>query len=165
MAILRLAPDPADAAARAEAAFLRLRTELAAVLPPAVLIEHVGATAVPSCLTKGDLDVAVRASLADFDACLAQLGARFAVNEGSVRTEAFAAFADDAADPPLGIQLCVVGSELDLFVRFRDRLSASPDLVGRYNALKAAHVGRAMDDYRTAKAAFIHAVLSGNSPG
>ncbi|GJD80074.1 GrpB family protein [Methylobacterium gregans] len=157
--ILRLA-DPALAARAAWRLFACVRAELGACLPAEAAIEHVGATAEPGCLGKGDLDIAVQVPSDLFAACRAILAQRYADNPGSVRTADFAAFCDAAAEPPLGIQLVAIGSEFDLFVRFRDRLRAEPDLVERYNALKRAHAGRSMAAYRAAKADFIVAVLS-----
>ncbi|AWN38105.1 GrpB family protein [Methylobacterium radiodurans] len=161
--ILRLA-EPELSARAARIQFARVRAELRARLPAEAEIEHVGATAVPGCLGKGDLDIAVRVPSGCFAVCLAQLGQRYAGNPGSVRTTDFAAFIDEAADPPLGIQLVVLGSVLDVFVRFRHRLHAEPGLVVRYNALKRAHAGRCMAAYRAAKSDFIAAVL-GHPPG
>lgn len=158
-AILRLA-DPDASARAASRLFARVQAELGACLPAEAAIEHVGATAVPGCLGKGDLDIAVRVSADRFAACRAVLGRRYADNPGSVRTAAFAAFGDEDTDPPLGIQLVAAGSELDVFVRFRDRLRADPRLVEGYNALKRAHAGRPMATYRAAKDAFIGAVLA-----
>lgn len=162
--LLHLA-DPDISARAAWRLFATVRAELAACLPAEVAIEHVGATSVPGCLGKGDLDIAVRVPLGRFGACRSALGRRYADNPGSVRTPAFAAFCDEAADPPLGIQLVAVGSDLDAFVRFRDRLRAEPDLVERYNALKRAHAGRCMSAYRAAKADFIDTVLAEPSGG
>ncbi|MGY2049466.1 GrpB family protein [Methylobacterium sp. JK268] len=153
--------DAAAAAAIADRAFASLRRRLGTVLPPGAGIEHVGATAVPGCETKGDLDLVVRVSAGEFAAADAALARLFPRNTGSVRTEDFSAFADEAYRPPLGVQLVVQGSALDDFTGFRDRLRAEPALVARYNALKRAHDGAPMDTYREAKAAFIDAVLNG----
>lgn len=169
--ILRLA-DPGPASAAAWRLFASVQAELAACLPAEATIEHVGATAVPGCLGKGDLDIAVRVPPDRFAACRAVLGRRYPDNPGSVRTADFAAFQDEATEPPLGIQLVALGSELDVFVRFRDRLRTDRALAGHYNALKQAHAGRPMAAYRAAKDAFIAAALAapaearpGDSPG
>lgn len=155
--VLVPARDAADAADRA---FVRLRDGLAAMLPRASGIEHVGATAVPGCETKGDLDVVVRVAPGDFAAADAALSGMFERNLGSDLTEGFAAFKDDGVRPPLGVQLVVRGAPQDVFVRFRDLLRADPGLVARYNALKRRYDGVDMDDYRAAKSAFIETLLS-----
>jgi GrpB-like predicted nucleotidyltransferase (UPF0157 family) len=139
---------------RAEAAYERHRTALKPILPRAG-IEHIGSTAVEGAITKGDLDILVRVSADDFPAAEHVLAARFARNEGSFRSDSFASFCDDAADPPLGIQLVVRGSELDDFSQFRDALRANPQLLADFNALKRECEGMDMDAYRERKAAFI----------
>lgn len=160
----RLAPSQ-TAAASAAVAFERWRLCLAAPLPESADIEHVGATAVSGCLTKGDLDICVRVDRAEFAAADAALAALFARNDGSIRTDAFSAFAAVEADPPLGVQLVVRGGELDVFVRFRDALRADPALVAAYNDLKVGFDSRPMDDYRAAKAAFVEKVLADTVSG
>lgn len=154
-----IAADLAAARLAAKASFETLARELAAVLPASAEILHVGATAVPGCLTKGDLDVVVRVEIADFPPAEAVLAERFARNRGSIRSETFAAFEDAGRAPPLGVQLVVVGSDIDGFHSFVAALRDDPDLVGRYNALKRAFHGRSMDEYREAKGVFIRQVL------
>ena len=163
--VLTLVIDPQAAAADAERLFVSIKDQLEAVLLASAVIDQVGATAVPGCETKGDLDIAIRVPADDFAACRALLSERYANNPGSIRTSSFAAFVDEAARPPLGIQLVVVGSEFDIFSAFRDRFVADPALVLRYNALKRSYQGRSADDYRRAKGEFMDAVLSGKAPG
>lgn len=132
-------------------------------LPPSSVIEHVGATAVPGCLTKGDLDICIRVDRQDFAVAEAQLAQSLERNLGSVRSDEFSAFMDDKQHPPLGVQLVAKGSELDFFVRFRDRLRESASLLSTYNDLKRRFAGRDMEAYRHAKADFISRVVSRNS--
>lgn len=132
-------------------------------LPKSAVIEHVGATAVPGCLTKGDLDICIRTDPQDFDEAERQLARSFERNRGSVRSDAFAAFMDDERIPPLGVQLVAKGSELDFFVRFRDRLREDANLLSSYNDLKRRYEGRDMEEYRSAKADFISGAVSKKS--
>ncbi|MCF3933040.1 GrpB family protein [Acuticoccus sp. M5D2P5] len=155
--------DPELARRKAERLFTVVRAAIVARLPEAD-IRHVGATAVPGCLTKGDLDIVVRVEAADFPAADHALGAHFARNDGSVRTDAFAAFADDRSDPPLGVQLVAIGGPLDVFHHFVEALRASPGLVAEYNALKSRFAGADMEVYRRAKSAFIEEVLARRIP-
>lgn len=134
--------------------------EWAGRLPPSTDIVHVGSTAVPGCLTKGDLDVCVRAHRDDVAHIDALLATRYARNTGSFRSETFSAFKDDSHHPPLGVQLVARGSELDVFVRFRDCLLRDPALVDAFNALKVACAGQPMAIYRRAKSDFIARALS-----
>ena len=156
-----LAPDIELATERANSLFEEVRAKLAAVLPVGALIEHIGATAVPACLTKGDLDVVVRVSAEEFNQCQSLLKKLYAENLGSIRTSSFAAFMDEGANPPLGIQLVIIDSEFDFFTLFRDRLRTDPTLVALYNDLKVQYTGQDMAAYRTAKSRFIEDVLNG----
>jgi GrpB-like predicted nucleotidyltransferase (UPF0157 family) len=139
---------------RAEAAYERHRAALIEMLPQAE-IEHIGSTAIAGAVTKGDLDILVRVSASDFAAADELLAKHFARNEGSFRSDSFASFCDDTADPPLSIQLVVGGSELDDFTQFRDALRADPQLLADFNALKRECEGMDMETYRERKAAFI----------
>lgn len=153
--------DDAEARGRAERLFARVAVDLAEVLPASAEIRHVGATAVPGCLTKGDLDIVVRVPNADFPSADAALAQRFARNAGSKRTDTFSSFEEGAASPHLGIQLTVIGGADDCFHLFADVLRGDPELVVRYNALKRAYHGRPMQAYRAAKDAFVAEVLAG----
>ena len=155
-----LTEDTAAAVSAAHAAFAALQARLSPLLPAARDIRHIGATAVPGCLTKGDLDIVVRVQLADFAATEATLAKLFERNTGSVRTADFAAFKDDLADPQLGIQLTAIGGAFDNFHCFVKRLQRDPALVEAYNDLKRRFHGRAMDEYREAKGAFVATVLA-----
>ena len=158
--IFRLARDTNQAVALANACFDELLPHLMSILPSGTEIRHVGATAVPGCLTKGDLDIAVRVERLAFPAADAILTQQFARNTGSVRTSDFAAFEDAGSHPPLGIQLVVTGSAYDDFHRFADSLRADATLVDAYNVLKRRFNGQPMQDYRDAKGAFVERVLA-----
>jgi GrpB-like predicted nucleotidyltransferase (UPF0157 family) len=157
--IFLLAPDDAQARSAAEALFATIGVELAGLLPCAADVRHIGSTAIPGCLTKGDLDIVVRVGERDFAAAEQALEGRFARNLGSDRSAYFAAFEDGGATPHLGIQLVVIGSACDDFHPFSAALRADPALVVEYNRLKQARHGKPMDDYRRAKDAFITRVL------
>ena len=64
--IFTIARDTEGAGALARHLFEEVRSRLAAALPEAARIHHIGATAVPGCLTKGDLDIVVRVEGRDF---------------------------------------------------------------------------------------------------
>lgn len=155
--LVHFSSDPAVHAG-AQALFDRLAPELRLLLPEAH-IEHIGATAVPGCITKGDLDIAVRVPAHLFTHADHALAARFPRNRGSTTTPTFSAFEDPTTTPPLGIQLCVLNSPDDMFSTFRDRLLANPTLIAHYNALKTAFEGKDMDAYRQAKSAWIESLL------
>jgi GrpB-like predicted nucleotidyltransferase (UPF0157 family) len=60
--------------------FARRRVELEAMLPGA-RIEHVGSTAVPGSLTKGDLDICVVVEGAEFERASRVLAERFEIHQ------------------------------------------------------------------------------------
>jgi GrpB-like predicted nucleotidyltransferase (UPF0157 family) len=157
---LKLAPDPEVARGAAETLFRMVASELAAVLPSSAEVLHIGATAVPGCLTKGDLDIAVRVDRANFPAAQALLMERLSRNVGSTRTDEFAAFEDAHCSPHLGVQLTVKGGAFDIFHHFVEALRADPVLVRRYNDLKQRFRDGPMADYRAAKDAFVGEVLA-----
>lgn len=157
--LFQLTPDLEECGRQAQLAFDKWRRQHARALPDAALIEHVGATSVPGCETKGDLDIAVRVSKADFPAALEYLDKTHQANDSSARREGFAAFVAAGYALEVGVQLVVVGDTLDTFSAFRDALNADKVLVARYNALKRAYRGRRNVRYREAKAEFINTVL------
>jgi GrpB-like predicted nucleotidyltransferase (UPF0157 family) len=134
-----------------QAAFLRK-------LLPGADVQHVGSTAVPGSLTKGDLDIQVRVTEGDFDNAVAALAEHFARNTLSTPQEGFTAFANSQADPPLGIQLTTIDGDLDIFWRFREVLFARRDLQWAFEKLKRSYEGRPMSEYRAAKSAFFHSL-------
>ena len=154
-----LHPDANRARADADRLYTRIRALLTTILPPSADIRHVGATAVPGCLTKGDLDIVVRIAAEDFAQADDALASRFARNIGSKRTDTFSSFEDATTLPHLGIQLAAAGGEDDSFHLFADALLQDPELVAQYNALKRASDGEPMDVYRTKKSAFVTNVL------
>ena len=151
--------DTEVAHARAASLFDQVRARLALVLPATAIVQHVGATAVEGCITKGDLDIVVRVEEADFAQADRALETMFARNTGSVRTHSFAAFEDPGSDPPLGVQLTTIGGEFDVFHRFVEVLRRDPVALDEYNALKRAHEGRPIDEYRAAKDRFVASLL------
>ena len=137
-----------DATWAREAACLR-------VLVPGADVQHVGSTAVPGTLTKGDLDLQVRVEPGSFAAAERALGGAYAWNTGSSHLPGiFAAFCAPVGSMDVGVQLTAIGSEVDTFWRFREVLRARPDLRHAYDNLKRGHQGGSMAVYRAAKGAF-----------
>lgn len=159
-----LAVDAGAAARLAGRAFDSLLKELGPALPPSCELHHVGASAVPGCLTKGDLDINVRVDPGEFAATDAILARRFERNPGSVRDEQFSAFVCEDRELPIGIQLSARGGTYDIFVPFVVALRNEQALVKRYNALKRRFQGRSMAEYREAKSRFIQDVLGLERP-
>jgi GrpB-like predicted nucleotidyltransferase (UPF0157 family) len=77
-----------------------------ATLLPAAEIEHVGATAVPGALTKGDVDLLVRVPERDFVEAVLLLRGRYIVHQHHNWTRTLASFkARGKSEPLVGVQL------------------------------------------------------------
>jgi GrpB-like predicted nucleotidyltransferase (UPF0157 family) len=137
----------------AESTFNEQKNIILSQIPEAD-IQHVGSTAVPGSLTKGDLDIQVRVSQFLFQDAVQILSGIYDVNEGSTQTDYFRAFKDDSAIPPLGVQLTVINSDLDIFWRLREVLIRNEHFRMEYDELKQYYNGRLMEDYRQAKDSF-----------
>jgi GrpB-like predicted nucleotidyltransferase (UPF0157 family) len=124
----------------------------------AIEIQHVGATALPSGHTKGDVDVNLRVEEARFASVLRDLKARLTVAQPENWTASFASFSTDAYPLPLGVQVTVIGSADDFLVFLRDRMRADEDLARRYDAVKVAAAAHGADAYWHAKDRFLKEV-------
>jgi GrpB-like predicted nucleotidyltransferase (UPF0157 family) len=138
--------------------FEHLRTTLEELLPRA-RIEHVGATAVPGAVTKGDLDICVLVERNAFEGADRVLAEHYARNVGSDQTGSLSSFVVSSKPVPIGVQLVVRDGQEDFFVRWRDLLRRSPEVLKDYNQIKRRWHGRSHRDYRMAKSAFIEATL------
>jgi GrpB-like predicted nucleotidyltransferase (UPF0157 family) len=155
--------DEAEVRALAADAFDEHRRRILAILPEAD-VQHVGSTAVPGSLTKGDLDIQVRVKAEHFPEADVALARHYERNVASTHSATFSSFKDDEAEPPLGIQLTVAGGPEDFFVRLRDFLIATPEINERYNELKRKFEGATMEEYRAAKSAFVEEMLQRAQP-
>ena len=140
--------------AKAERLFQTVARKLAEHIPNAE-IRHVGSTAIPGTLTKGDLDILVRVGAEDFQSAEATLAGIFERNIESFRSDEFAAFLDKSTEPDLGIQLVRRGGEADSFLIWLDQLQNDAKLRQQYDELKRRFEGKSMEEYREAKALFI----------
>lgn len=129
------------------------KNRIESVLPHAEVL-HVGSTAIPGTLTKGDVDLQVRVLQTDFQTAVKQLHNFYQLNEGSIKTADFRAFEDDSQALPLGIQLTVIDSEYDFFWKFTQILNENENLRKAYDDLKLKFDGQSMAKYRQAKEAF-----------
>lgn len=127
---------------------------------PEADIQHVGSTAIPNSLTKGDLDIQVRVKVQHFPKAVEELSNLYDTNEGSVKTGDFRAFEDNSETPSLGVQLTVIGSEFDFFWKFRDVLIMNDDYRVEYDILKRKFGGRDMEEYRDAKDVFFEKIMA-----
>lgn len=152
-----------ELAPRWQADIAGLMAHLQALVPRAE-IHHVGSTAIPGALTKGDVDLLLRVGAGDFPAAVATLRRHFAVKQAGNWTEAFASFGDDTSFPfPLGVQLAVRDSEGDVFLRLHERIATDARLLAEYNRLKRDHAPRGPKEYWEAKDRFFARLVSGRS--
>lgn len=138
----------------------RVFARLRALLPDAEL-HHVGATALPGALTKGDIDVLVRVAPERFQAAVDVLRQHFLVKQPDNWTSEFASFGDDTGpELPLGIQVVVRNSSDDFFLFLHDYFTSHRDALRAYNRLKRAHAGEGPEGYWKAKNDFLAKILS-----
>ena len=152
-----------DLAPQVRAALARVVAQIRSVLPEAE-VEHIGATAIPEALTKGDLDVMVRVPPSPFLVAVAKLKTVFAIKQLKNWNERFASFGDDIAyGLPLGVQLVSKDSESDFFLFLRDHFIQHPDALEAYNQLKIRHADKGADAYWKAKHIFLSEILATRS--
>ncbi len=132
-------------------------------LVPSADVQHVGSTAIPGSLTKGDLDIQVRVPESKYLAAKERLSEIYNVNTGGFASDDAVSFEDYRSQPSLGIHLTVIGGSADIQWKFRDLLVASPVLREQYDRLKRQFEGGSMEKYRDAKARFVSRVLQGAS--
>lgn len=144
---------------RAEKLFKKHFKLIKEILPEAE-IYHVGSTAVQGSLTKGDVDLQVRVTQEDFSKAKESLMTLYCINTGSDQTSFFCAFEEDRDILPVGVQLTVIGSSVDHFVKVTQFFNQNPSYIKAYNALKLKFEGRDMQDYRNEKSLFIEEILS-----
>lgn len=144
--------------AQARETFDKERSKLFKLLPKAD-IHHIGSTAIPNAMTKGDLDLQVRVDKDDFSKAVGQLKELYKINQPDNWTENYASFKDDERDMPVGVQLTIRGSYDDKqFQEQQQLLSSNPEVLERYNKMKLSFDGRDVKDYRTARAKFFGAL-------
>ena len=126
---------------------------------------HIGATAIPGALTKGDVDVLVRVRREEFPAAVAACKGRYAIHQLENWNDDFASFKDEITfSLPLGIQVVVKDAGSDFFLYLRDRLRTDPQLLTEYNRLKTRHGAGKPENYWRAKNRFFERVLAERPP-
>ena len=136
-----------------------IRARLTALMP-GLEVHHVGATAMPASVTKGDVDVVVSVSSAQLAAVVEALRPRFTEKQRENWTPEFASFGDDGSYAlPVGVQVVVRDSENDIFVFLRDYFIAHPDELKEYDRLKIEHASEGPQAYWHAKDEFLSRIL------
>jgi GrpB-like predicted nucleotidyltransferase (UPF0157 family) len=131
--------------------FSRVSTQLRGLLPDAEL-HHIGATAIPGALTKGDLDVLVRVDRVRFQPARDLLRGSFEVKQPQNWDAHFASFGSDAGYAlPVGVQLVVKESEADFFLFVHEYILSHPDILATYNRVKQEYADESPAEYWSAK--------------
>src|ERR1700722_1512133 len=102
-----------DIQRKIDALFASEKEKLSGLLPDGD-IQHVGSTAVPGTLSKGDLDINIRVTSEQFPVLIEKLKPIYEINQPGNWTNGFASFKDDFRE--LGIQVTVIGTVHDCFV-------------------------------------------------
>jgi GrpB-like predicted nucleotidyltransferase (UPF0157 family) len=151
--------------------FEELRAPVVAALGDlAVIVEHVGSTAVPGLAAKPiiDMDVVVPA-VSDIPEAIRRLATLGYVHRGDLGIAGREAFISPAGTPRHHLYVCALDSEeLRRHRLFRDYLLTLPDAARAYGALKKAAAQRFGEDrvaYTEAKTRFVEAVLQRASSG
>lgn len=150
----------------AEAVYETIAAQLRSVLPGAT-IEHIGSSAIPGAISKGDLDIFVGVSPGEFSKATEAInGLGFRAKPDTLQTEQLCPFEGGSFPLDVGIQLVERGSRFEFFRWFRDLVKRDSVLRDRYNQLKRDAEPLDENAYRTLKSDFIEAVLaSANQPG
>lgn len=139
---------------KANEAFNKERDKLSKILPKAD-IQHIGSTAIPNAMTKGDLDLQVRIDKNDFPEAVERLKKLYQINQPDNWTDNYASFKDDERGMPIGIQLTIRGSYDDnQFQEQQQLLNGNPEVLEKYNQMKLSFNGKDIKEYRTARAKF-----------
>lgn len=118
-------------------------------------IQHIGSSAIPDSITKGDVDLNIRVELKDFKKAKKELKKLYQINQPENWTPNFASFKDDKSFTlPVGVQLTIKDSKYDDFAKLRDLLINNSNLLEEYNQMKQKYEGKDMDEYRKEKAEF-----------
>ncbi len=139
--------------------FIRYERDIKKLIPNA-RVEHVGASSIPSAVSKGDLDIFVGVELGELEDVIGRL-TTLGFNEklDTLRTPDLCMLESTSGDD-VALQVVANGSEFECFLRFRDKLCANPALVQQYNTLKMSCEGWPQEEYREKKSDFIEHVLA-----
>lgn len=132
----------------------RQKARILNVLPSAD-IQHIGSTAIPGSITKGDLDINVRVKKEDFDNAVQEIKKLYDINQPENWMADFASFKDENnLSIDFGVQLTVIDSPIDDFVKLKNIIAGSPELIEKFNEMKIKFEGKDMSEYRKEKADF-----------
>ena len=148
---------PSEYQQRCLETYKEYRKLLGSLLPHAK-IEHIGSSAVPGALSKGDLDIFLGVKLEQHSEAVVILEkAGFCIKVGTLRTTELCML--EAPEQDVAVQVVAIGSEYEFFVEFRNMLLKSKDLLNSYNELKRQSESLEDNEYRNIKSEFIENAL------
>jgi len=129
-------------------------------LLPFAKIEHIGSSAIPNAISKGDLDIYIEVMSEQFEFAIEQLKTlNFIEKQNTLRTQELCML-ESLNDDDVAFQIVVSGSIFTFFLAFKNKLIESPTLVNEYNQLKLQCSHLDPDQYRAIKSDFINRVLN-----
>ena len=132
-----------------------IAARLAALLPDAEF-HHIGATAIPGAITKGDVDVLLRVEALRFASAVEIMRQHFITKQPENWTESFASFGHDCSFPfPLGVQLVIQDSESDFFLFLHEYFTSDSRHLAEYNRIKKESAPLGAEEYWKAKDRFL----------
>jgi len=128
-------------------------------LLPKARIEHIGASAIPNAVSKGDLDIFI--GVTDLENAVVSLKMLdFSEKQDTLRTDELCML--ESFNEDVAFQVVTNDSKFESFLYFRDKLREDPKLVEEYNHLKRSCEGFNQDKYRKIKSEFIERILKLN---
>ncbi|HCO07773.1 MAG TPA: hypothetical protein DIT34_05555 [Acinetobacter ursingii] len=122
---------------------------------PLAKIEHIGSSAIPNTISKGDLDIYIEVMSDQFEFAIEQLKTlNFIEKQNTLRTHELCML-ESMNDDEVAFQIVVADSVFTFFLTFRNKLIDSPRLVHEYNQLKLQCSHLDPDQYRAIKSDFI----------
>ncbi|MER8074405.1 GrpB family protein [Acinetobacter pittii] len=129
-------------------------------LLPFAKIEHIGSSAIPNAISKGDLDIYIEVIPEQFKFAIEQLKTlNFIEKQNTLRTDELCML-ESLNNDDVAFQIVVTDSLFTFFLAFKNKLINSPTLVNEYNQLKLQCSHLDPDQYRTIKSDFINRVLN-----
>jgi len=130
------------------------------ILLPFAKIEHIGSSAIPNAISKGDLDIYIEVKSEQFEFAIEQLKTlNFIEKQNTLRTDELCML-ESLNNDDVAFQVVVTDSVFTFFLTFRNKLMSLPLLVKEYNQLKFECSHLDPDQYRKIKSDFINRVLN-----
>ncbi|MFC1398202.1 GrpB family protein [Acinetobacter lactucae] len=129
-------------------------------LLPFAKIEHIGSSAIPNAISKGDLDIYIEVMPEQFECTIERLKTLNFIEKPNTLRAHELCMLESLNDDDVAFQIVVSDSIFTFFLTFKNKLIESPTLVNEYNQLKLQCKHLDPDQYRTMKSDFINRVLN-----